>query len=154
MKFIGSHPFILISLFTYSASSPISENRISKIENEMKILKTDLSASIHSLESKFAHLQDDLNTKFESKVKREQRGKFVTEETLDLVAKKIERLQDLPKNLTEVVSRTYSDISKDITRTTITRDEFAQFQLMVARDTCRVRVRISILNFKSELFLT
>ena len=107
----------------------------------MQTLKRDLSDSIHSLESKFQHLQEDLNTKFDNKVKREQRGKFVTEETFDLVAKKIERLQDLPKNLTEVVSRTYSDISKDITRTTITRDEFAQFQLMVARDTCKVRVR-------------
>ena len=141
MKFIGSHPFVLVSLFTYASASPISENRISKLENEIQTLKQDLSESIHSLESKFEHLQEDLNTKFDNKVKREQRGKFVTEETFDLVAKKIERLQDLPKNLTEVVSRTYSAISRDITRTTITRDEFAQFQLMVARDTCKVRVR-------------
>ena len=69
----------------------------------------------------------------------------MTEETFDEIAKKIDQLQELPSDISDVVEKKYTDITNDITKTTITRDEFAHFQLMVIRDTCQLRVRSTTL---------
>ena len=74
-------------------------------------------------------------------VKREQRGKFVTEAAFDILARKLDKLESLPRNLSEAVSKTFSNMSEDLSRSTITKNEFASFQLVVARDTSHIRVR-------------
>ena len=75
----------------------------------------------------------------------------MTEESFDEIAKKIDQLQELPSDISDVVEKKYTDITNDITKTTITRDEFAHFQLMVIRDTCQLRVRSTTLSPETVL---
>ena len=57
-------------------------------------------------------------------MKREERGKFVTEAAFDVITQKLEKLENLPVNVTN----------------SVTKNEFAKFQLSVARDTALIRV--------------
>jgi len=78
--------------------------------------------------------------KLESKVKRSNDfGKFVSEESFEVVARDVEKLKKLPETLTSQIDQSYSKLSKGTSKSTITRDEFARFQLSVARDTSQLR---------------
>jgi len=109
---------------------------ISDTKDSLTIL---IDNSINSLSERFEIFKEDISDKLDDKVKREQRGRFVTEADFDIITKKIDQLEYLPQNLTDAVTNTYSDISKDIKKTTITKDEFASFQLSVVRDTSHLR---------------
>ena len=99
-----------------------------------------LEDALRSVDKKIEDLQQEIVDKLEKKVKRQERGKFVSEETFDLVARQVEELSKLPESLNASVARTYTDITANINRMTITREEFSAFQLSVARDTCKTRV--------------
>merc|ERR1712241_148589 len=90
-----------------------------------------------SVDKKIEDLQEKIVDKLEKKVKRQGRGKFVSEETFDLVARQVEELSKLPESLKASVAQTYTNITANIN--SITREEFAAFQLSVARDTCKTR---------------
>jgi len=112
---------------------------VEKISQKYETVANTLETAIINMDRKLEHLKRDILDKLESKVKREQRGKFVTQATFDVISQKIKTLEGLPKNLSKAVSRTYHDITEDISQSTITKDEFASFQLLVARDTCHIR---------------
>ena len=118
---------------------------VEKISQKYETVANTLETAIINMDRKLEHLKQDILDKLESKVKREQRGKFVTQATFDVISQKIKTLEGLPKNLSKAVSRTYHDITEDITQSTITKDEFASFQLLVARDTCHIRVSKKII---------
>jgi len=95
--------------------------------------------ALYTMNKKFDNLKSDIMAKLETKVKREQRGKFVKEEDFDIVARQVEKLKDLPKSLNEIVDKSYSKMSQGMSKSGISREEFAQFQLNVARDTSHLR---------------
>lgn len=96
--------------------------------------------ALYTMNKKFDNLKSDIMAKLESKVKRgTEGGKFVTEETFEIVARQVDALKELPKSLNEIVDKSYSQLSQGMSQSTITRDEFAQFQLNVARDTSNLR---------------
>eukprot|EP00092_Neocalanus_flemingeri_P028443 GFUD01030885.1.p1 GENE.GFUD01030885.1~~GFUD01030885.1.p1 ORF type:complete len:415 (+),score=118.63 GFUD01030885.1:158-1402(+) len=96
--------------------------------------------ALYTMNKKFDNLKSDIMAKLESKVKRgTEAGKFVTEETFEIVARQVDALKELPKSLNEIVDKSYSQLSQGMSQSTITRDEFAQFQLNVARDTSHLR---------------
>jgi len=98
-----------------------------------------LEEAMRSVDKKIEDLQEEIVDKLEKKVKRQGRGKFVSEETFDLVARQVEELNKLPESLNASVAQTYTAITANLNRMTITREEFAAFQLSVARDTCKTR---------------
>merc|ERR1719153_782506 len=92
------------------------------------------------MNKKFDDLKSDMMSKLESKVKRSNEGgKFVSEEAFEVVAREVESLKEFPEKLNAKVEQTYSKLSEGKTEQTITRNEFAQFQLIVARDTSHLR---------------
>jgi len=96
--------------------------------------------ALYTMNKKFDDLKSDMMAKLESKVKRSnEAGKFVSEQAFDLVAREVEALKDLPNSLNAKIERTYSKLSEGSSKMTITRDEFSQFQLNVARDTSHLR---------------
>ena len=110
--------------------------------------------AIKSLSDKFEIFKEDISDKLDDKVKREQRGRFVTEADFDMITRKIDKLEYLPQNLTDAVTNTYSDISEDIIKSTISKEEFASFQLSVVRDTSHLRVSFYQLRIKSSKSLS
>lgn len=104
--------------------------------NDSKSKLTDIvQNAVDSLEKKFVVLKDDLSHKLDKKVKREHGSKYVTEDNFERVSKQVEKLQSIPLN----ISKTFSEISQDLTIAKITRNEFAKFQLTVARDTAGIK---------------
>jgi len=96
--------------------------------------------ALFTMNKKFDDLKSEVIAKLDSKVKRgTEGGKFVTEDSFDIVARQVDALKDLPKTLTAIVDKSYSELSQGMSQATITRDEFAQFQLSVARDTSQLR---------------
>ena len=79
-------------------------------------------------------------------MKREHSKKFITEESFNVVTKK---LQDIPTNF----SKKIHEISEDIFNSAITKDEFASFKLMMARDVCHLKVTFLIQYFVSILII-
>ena len=120
------------------------EGRIETIFQTIRESKDSVTAvledALRSVDKKIEDLKEEIVDKLEKKVKRQERGKFVSEETFDLVARQVEELSKLPESLNASVARTYTDITANLNRMTITREEFAAFQLSVARDTCKTRV--------------
>ena len=110
------------------------------IRDSKDSLNAVLEEAMRSVDKKIEDLQEKIVDKLEKKVKRQGRGKFVSEETFDLVARQVEELNKLPESLNASVAKTYTDITANLNRMTITREEFAAFQLSVARDTCKTRV--------------
>ena len=108
-----------------------------QINDSKKKLTNFVHKAVNSLEKQFVTLKDDLSHKLDKKVKRDHDRKFVTEEKFATVSKQVEKLQTLPLN----ISRHVNALSEDLTASTITRNEFAKFQLTVARDTARVKVK-------------
>ena len=107
-----------------------------QINDSKKQLTNFVHKAVNSLEKQFVTLKDDLSHKLDKKVKRDHDRKFVTEEKFATVSKQVEKLQTLPLN----ISRHVNALSEDLSASTITRNEFAKFQLTVARDTARVKV--------------
>lgn len=107
-----------------------------QINDSKKQLTNFVHKAVNALEKQFVTLKDDLSHKLDKKVKRDHDRKFVTEEKFATVSKQVEKLQTLPLN----ISRHVNAISEDLSASTITRNEFAKFQLTVARDTARVKV--------------
>ena len=118
-----------------------------QINDSKKELTNFVHKAVSTLEKQFATLKDDLSYKLDKKVKRDHDRKFVTEEKFATVSKKVEKLQTLPLNISHHVNA----LTKDLTASTITRNEFAKFQLTVARDTALVKVefRHDIICFSS-----
>ena len=98
-----------------------------------------LEDALRSVDRKMEELQERL----EKKVKPQERGKFVSEETFSLLARQVEHLSRLPESLNASVAATYSALAANLERRTITRQEFISFQLSVARDTSRTKVSLS-----------
>ena len=90
---------------------------VRQISQNFEAVSNTVETALSNMDSKVEHLKQDILDKLENKVKREQRAKFETD------AKKITQT-----------------LAEDIAKSTITKDEFASFQLLVARDTCHVRV--------------
>merc|ERR1711997_1049601 len=109
------------------------------IRDSKDSLTAVLEDAMMSVDKKIEDLQEEIVDKLEKKVKRQGRGKFVSEETFDLVARQVEELNKLPESLNASVAQTYTDIKANMARMTITREEFSAFQLSVARDTCKTR---------------
>ena len=116
------------------------QTMIKTIRDSKDSVTAVLEEALRSVDRKIEDLQAEIVEKLEKKVKRQERGKFVTEDTFDLVARQVVELRKLPESLNASVARTYSDMTANLNRMTITRQEFASFQLSVARDTCRTRV--------------
>ena len=116
------------------------ETMFQTIRDSKDSLTAVLEDAMRSVDKKIEDLQEEIVDKLEKKVKRQGRGKFVSEETFDLVARQVEELNKLPESLNASVAQTYTDIKANMARMTITREEFSAFQLSVARDTCKTRV--------------
>ena len=110
-----------------------------QINDSKKQLSNFVHEAVSSLEKQFVRLKDDLSHKLDKKVKRDHETKFVTEEKFATVSQQVQKLQSLPLNISWQVNA----LSENLTESTITRNEFAKFQLTVARDTARVKVNIS-----------
>ena len=65
---------ILVSCFliTFTFSSPIQNNeaKISQMENEIQSLKLNLSKVVMDFDDKYEYLKNDIDAKFEIKVKQ------------------------------------------------------------------------------------
>ena len=120
-------------------------NKLTGVFDSIKDSKDSVTAvvedALYRMNKKFDDLKSDMLSKLESKVKRSnEAGKFVSEESFEVVARQVEALKGLPESLNAKVDQTYSKLSKGMGMSTITRDEFAKFQLNVARDTSHLRV--------------
>jgi len=120
------------------------DSKLNSVFDSIRDSKDSVSAvvedALYTMNKKFDDLKSDMMSKLESKVKRSNEpGKYVSEEAFEVVAREIEALKDLPSTLNAKVEDTYSKLSKGMSTETITRDEFAQFQLNVARDTSHLR---------------
>ena len=125
------------------------DKKLSKVFERISDSKDSVTAvvedALYAMNKKFEDLKSEMMEKLESKVKRSnEAGKFVSEESFEIVARQVDKLKDLPKSLNEKVEKSYTELSKGMSKDTITRDEFAEFQLSVARDTSHLRV--SLLN--------
>ena len=109
-----------------------------QINDSKKQLSNFVHEAVTSLEKQFVRLKDDLSHKLDKKVKRDHDRKFVTEDKFATVSQQVQKLQSLPLNISWQVNA----LSENLTESTITRNEFAKFQLTVARDTARVKVNI------------
>ena len=109
-----------------------------QINDSKKQLSNFVHEAVTSLEKQFVRLKDDLSYKLDKKVKRDHDRKFVTEDKFATVSQQVQKLQSLPLNISWQVNA----LSENLTESTITRNEFAKFQLTVARDTARVKVNI------------
>ena len=110
-----------------------------KIDENKENVTGVVMAAVEALQKKFDALKEDLSFKLEKKVKRAYGSKFVTEESFEEVSKKVQQLQDLPKNLMQSVN----EIKLDLPKTAIMKKEFSSFQLRVARDLAKVKVKLS-----------
>jgi len=110
--------FIIFISTMYQSINP-TPITIQEIDNRLQTVEDELS----SMSKNFYGFQQDIINKLESKVKREERGKFVTEAAFDVITQKLEKLENLPVNITN----------------SVTKNEFAKFQLDVARDTALIR---------------
>ena len=110
-----------------------------KIDENKENVTSVVMAAVEALQKKFDALKEDLSFKLEKKVKRAYGSKFVTEESFEEVSKKVQQLQDLPKNLMQSVN----EIKLDLPKTAIMKKEFSSFQLRVARDLAKVKVKSS-----------
>ena len=121
------------------------DSKISVVFDSIRDSKDSVTAivedALYSMNKKFDDLKSDMMSKLESKVKgSNEGGKFVSEEAFKVVAGEVESLKEFPEKLNAKVEKTFSKLSEGKTEQTITRDEFAQFQLLVARDTSHLRV--------------
>ena len=110
-----------------------------KIDENKENVTGVVMAAVEALQKKFDALKEDLSFKLEKKVKRAYGSKFVTEESFEEVSRKVQQLQDLPKNLMQSVN----EIKLDLPKTAIMKKEFSSFQLRVARDLAKVKVKLS-----------
>ena len=113
------------------------QTMIQSINDSKDSVTAVLEEALRSVDRKM----EDLQERLEKKVKQEERGKFVSEETFGLLARQVEQLSRLPESLNASVARSYSALAANLERRTITRQEFVSFQLSVARDTCMTKVR-------------
>ena len=122
---------LLFFILTFCDSSPIQNEetlgvKITNLEHDVQETKkalldllttvSQISQNYETVANTVEHLRQDILDKLESKVRREER-------------------RDSQKTFT-----------KDIANSTITKDEFAAFQLLVARDTSHIRVRPILLK--------
>ena len=122
-----------------------------KIDENKENVTGVVMAAVEALQKKFDALKEDLSFKLEKKVKRAYGSKFVTEESFEEVSKKVQQLQDLPKNLMQSVN----EIKLDLPKTAIMKKEFSSFQLRVARDLAKVKVKVASYKQKKYfLFLS
>ena len=122
-----------------------------KIDENKENVTGVVMAAVEALQKKFDALKEDLSFKLEKKVKRAYGSKFVTEESFEEVSRKVQQLQDLPKNLMQSVN----EIKLDLPKTAIMKKEFSSFQLRVARDLAKVKVKLaSYKQRKYFLFLS
>lgn len=94
-----------------------------QINDAKNQLTNFVHTAVDSKEKKFAMIRKDFSHKHHKKVKSNQDEKFVSEE----------KFQILPFNISQHVNALTDNL-------TITRDEFAKFQLSVARDMAHVKV--------------
>jgi len=122
----------------------VFDNKLSNVYETIRDSKESVTAvvedALDTMNKKFEDLKTNMMEKLESKVKRSNDvGKFVSEESFEAVARDVEKLKKLPETLTSQIDQSYSKLSKGTSKSTITRDEFARFQLSVARDTSQLR---------------
>ena len=125
----------------------VFDNKLSNVYETIRDSKESVTAvvedALDTMNKKFEDLKTNMMEKLESKVKRSNDvGKFVSEESFEVVARDVEKLKKLPETLTSQMDQSYSKLSKGMSKSTITRDEFARFQLSVARDTSQLRVSV------------
>ena len=109
-----------------------------QINRSQKQLTNYVHKAVNSQKKQFSTLKEDLS-KLDKKVESDHEKKFVTEEKFQAVSEQVEKLQKLPLNS----SWNVNELSKDLTENTIIRKEFSKFQLTVARDTARVKVKFT-----------
>ena len=109
-----------------------------QINRSQKQLTNYVHKAVNSQKKQFSTLKEDLS-KLDKKVESDHEKKFVTEEKFQTVSEQVEKLQKLPLNS----SWNVNELSKDLTENTIIRKEFSKFQLTVARDTARVKVKFT-----------
>ena len=107
--------------------------QINDAENQ---LTNFVHTAVDSIEKKFAMIRKDFSHKLNKKIKSNQEEKFVSEEKFQTWSKQVEKLQTFPFNISQHVNALTDNL-------TITRDEFAKFQLTVARDMAHVKVLFS-----------
>ena len=128
---------LLLLLFSLHSTVSLPSETIS---TELRL--SQLESGLDTLQKKFDALKDDLSFQLENKVKRADRGKFLTEESFEEISRKVQKLQDLPNSLMESVNR----IKLDFPQTAITKEEFSSFQLTIARDLATVKVKVQYLT--------
>ena len=109
-----------------------------QINRSQKQLTNYVHKAVNSQKKQFSTLKEDLS-KLDKKVESDHEKKIVTEEKFQAVSEQVEKLQKLPLNS----SWNVNELSKDLTENTIIRKEFSKFQLTVARDTARVKVKFT-----------
>ena len=118
------------------------------IQDSKDSVSAVLEDAMMSVDAKIDVLKDEILQKLVNKVKRQEAGKFVSEEAFNKVVREIQELSKLPTSLNNSVSKTFKDMTADLDRMTISKEEFASFQLSVARDTCRSRVSITRIGMR------
>ena len=127
---------LLFFIFTYCNSSPIQNEetlgvKITNLEHDVQETKKallDLLTTVGQISQNYETVANTVE--------------HLKQDILDKLESKVKREQ-------RRVSQTFSE---DIANSTITKDEFASFQLLVARDTCHIRVsRISLFTFYRKL---
>ena len=128
----------IVSLFfilTFCKSSPVQNEealtvKITNLEHDVQETKT----SLQDLLSAVSQISQNFETVANS-----------VEATISNIDSKVEHLkQDILDKLENREKREqrekFRTQTKDVTKSTITKDEFASFQLLVARDTSHLRV--------------
>ena len=138
----------IVSLFfilTVCKSSPVQNEealavKITNLEHDVQETKTsllDLLTTVSQMSQKFEKVANTVETavsNIDSKVEH------LKQDILDKLENKVKRDQRKKAE------------AEDFTKSTITKDEFASFQLLVARDTSHIRVSQSLMRRKNIIY--
>ena len=123
------------------------ERRFQMMFQTIRDSKDSMSAvmedAMSSVDAKMDALKEDIVDKLVNIVRQETR-KFVTEDAIEELARQVQDLDNLPQSINASMSQSLSNMTADLSSRTISRQEFYAFQLSVARDTCKSRVRLSL----------
>ena len=127
----------IVSLFfilTFCKSSPVQNEealtvKVTNLEHDVQETKTtllDLLSTVSQISQNFETVANTLEAAISN---IDRKVEHLKQDILDKLENKVKREQR--EKFTE---------AEDVTKSTITKDEFASFQLVVARDTSHIRV--------------
>ena len=133
----------LLFILTFCKSSPVQNEealtvKVTNLEHDVQETKTtllDLLSTVSQISQSFETVANTLEVAIGN---IDRKVEHLKQDILDKLDNKVKREQ----------REKFTTEREDVTKSTITKDEFASFQLVVARDTSHIRVSQSLMRRK------